>query len=316
MKATSVFKWLLITFIVITIPFLCIEYINVATSAPLLKNHIRKSLQAACDYYSAETYLSSNNSRYNLPNISNPETGGFVSGSFYGNLSKNSIYSKIMRSFDRDVAYGTLPYYSNSANRPSSYTKARLYFESLKDYVERTHTKFSNKKVTPVNMGITHIDKDITLKMFKYNLASTLIGGNKANLIKVNGKTVVRFNGFEVDIDSITINVQHVITSKGSQYYSLATGLDNSKLGNNRGSYNSNVIVAEVSYKVPVRYKGITPMEKAVEWIWNNDVRVHGTKSTTPTYNQLRVNMDNFGTIDSNNSDINLIDKIYYTIID
>ena len=319
MKPTSVFKWLFITFILITIPFICIEYVNIATSAPLMKNHIRKSLQAACDYYSAETYVSSSDDKYNLPNIHNSSNGAFVSGSFYGNLSQNTIYNKIIGSFKSDLIDANIPRYTNSATTVTDYVPATWFLPNLQEYANGTHPEFSKGQITPANLGVTHIDKEITLKIFKYNLASTLTGGNVENLKKVNGSTVAKFNGFEVDIDKIDITVQHAVTYVGSKYYELATGLDSSKLdisGGIGGSSNGNVIVAEVSYNVPVRYKGITPMERAVEWIWSNDMRVHGTKSNAPTYTELDVDMDTFEAINSGQSSLNLIDKIYYTIVD
>lgn len=319
MKPTSVFKWLFITFILITIPFICIEYVNIATSAPLLKNHIRKSLQSACDYYSAETYMKSNEDRYNLPNIYNSSDDAFVSGSFYGNLSQNTIYNKIMQSFRRDLIDTTIPRYTNSATTITDYVYAKWYLPTLREYVDGTHQEFSKSQITPANLGITHIDEDITLKIFKYNLSSTLIGGNIDNIKKVDDKNVVKFNGFEVDIDDITIDVQHAVTYVGSKYYELATGLDRSKINNSGGiggSSNGNAIVAEVSYNIPVRYVGITPMKRAVEWIWSNDMRVHGTKSSAPTYTELEIDMDEFETINSGQSNLNLIDKIYYTIVD
>lgn len=319
MKPTSVFKWLFITFILITIPFIGIEYVNIATSAPLLKNHIRKSLQAACDYYSAETYLDANDSRYNLPNLHNSANGAFIGGDFYGNLSQNTIYNQIITSFKADLVNTTVPYYSGSATSPERQVYAKDYLPNLEDYAEGRSSNFFQGQVTPANLGITHINEDVTLKIFQYNLASTLIGGNTENMKVVDGKNVVKFNGFEVDIDDVRIAVQHTVTPVGSKYYEVATGLDSSKLdgtGGIGGSSNDNVIVAEVSYVIPVRYKGITPMNRAVEWIWSNEMRVKGTKDNAPTYQEVQMNMEEFGEIQSGQSNLNLIDKIYYTIVD
>ena len=132
--------------------------------------------------------------------------------------------------------------------------------------------------MTPANLGIPFVGEPgavtstdnvgkALVKIDKWILAKLLSGGNEENIYTSNGRVVVNYHGYEIDIDSFQITDKDYVIYKlddptDAKAFNDVTNMNASTLvsdasafdaHNNAGKY---AVTVALSYSVKVNYKG------------------------------------------------------------
>lgn len=282
MSPKTIFKILLATIIASVLGSLIVEVININTTGYQINNITRVCVQQACDFYGQETYKRDINSISNLEDIIGTSGSVAVSGEIYGSNNAQQIYDSLYTNKDDfrfwavnyiglwknlDYLLFGLGFQTSLALNPENYYIAKSYYDN---------------RMTPLNLGITYLDKETTLKIFRWNLAKTLSNGQDGDggmVVDTDGSRVyVKYKGFriytsEAEITDISYQLINIVNERDK--FMELTNIDSSKLGiNNASDERATVCLAGIKYSVPVAYQGITPFRKILEFVGNR--RVNG----------------------------------------
>lgn len=162
---------------------------------------------------------------------------------------------------------------------------------------------FKNNMYTPVNVGIPYIDKDVVNRIFQWQLTQ-LFSNSNSNSIQCDegdeGKHgcldyYVNFRGFKIytkaaQITNFTYHVCDLSKQSGKDELYEKTGIsaDGLNLKTESGiitqTTNNLVFLVEIDYKVPVEYRGITPLKNIITYTMNNKVAGYNNADTTPNF--------------------------------
>ena len=279
------------------------------------------------------------------------------------NSAQKQFNSFVDDLYNKNISLGNLKYYLNAKLNGAEPTKPGAYnsYESTEKY-EEAWTDYNRKymgyliyknRYTPLNMGICYFDKDVLLRMTKWEVAQMVSNCDSANIVTNDkGEHYVQNNGFGIYVDKMETDgidtsndgietligkaigsgdvdyklntdasIMYVtfdlkkpearkwllaltgIDAKGTEAnssdwkitytdkwgethtYSLKSpGADSKGLGLDWDNINNDMrryfTVAFVKYKVPISYKGITPLTTAFNWLSHNQVK--GLNETEP----------------------------------
>lgn len=162
---------------------------------------------------------------------------------------------------------------------------------------------FKNNMYTPVNVGIPYIDKDVVNRMFQWQLTQLFSNSNSNSIQCDEGDEgghgcldyYVNFRGFKIYTKAaqITNFTYHVCdlskpTGRNELYEKTGISADGLNLKTESGvitqTTNNLVFLVEIDYKVPVEYRGITPLKNIITYTMNNKVAGYNNADTTPNF--------------------------------
>lgn len=289
MSVKTIFKVLIGTIVIILVSTIVLEIYNTMTVSVQLNQIMKLACRQACETFSKETYKYGRNE---LSNIYDCDNQLFISGDIYGNKSAKDIYKSL---------------YGGNEFKDWVQTKIRIgdsntyYWDSLRLLVKGIHNDmtgltenekvlaetYSNMMLTPSNLGVPYLDKDIVTKLYKWGLTK-ILSNCDPDLIKANsrGNRYVDYKGFRVyTSDAKVSNLDYEIfdISKDNdkkRLYSLTSiNADNIDISTEANS--KYICVVGVEYTVELEYKGITPLSNILRYILKIDIEGENRKSLT-----------------------------------
>lgn len=272
MGVKTIFKVLIGTIAILLLSMVVIEYINVATFSYQINQLTRLSVKKACDFYSKETYKSNVGL---LRDIVGASGNNVIGGNIYDYNTDEEIYNSL---------------YTNSSDFINWYSQHSGIWDKLDllayglniggkivDGEDALIAKYmADTQVTPINLGVTYLDKDSIEKVTKWNLTAIISNGLANNIIdnSSDGRVYTKYKGFRVYTTEAQIT--------GIDYRILDINNDVSEIKNltrleNLDSMefeNSKFVVAGITYSIPIAYEGVTPLENVIRL--TNEYRVKG----------------------------------------
>lgn len=295
MTVKSIFKALVGTSLLIAISSSVIELMNIQITSIQLKQMAKTAAYDACSLFTQETYKteSDGGGAVRIQDVRAADGSIYLTGDFYTGSSAEEIYRELYDSRDfQDFCSG--------ANVWSSGDMTSLFEElnKLGGYDPTTY----GEMYTPVNIGVPYMDRETTNKMFQWSLARILSNCNPA-LIQTdeNGRHYVNYKGFAVYCDEAQlVNYNYYVydltspfTVEEKQMLLEMTGISDAGAGLTlqegegvAGVENNYVTAVAISYRVPARYIGITPMKRIFEYTWNNEVAGYSETGETMDLNK------------------------------
>ena len=156
MGVKTIFKVLIGTIAILLLSMVVIEYINVATFSYQINQLTRLSVKKACDFYSKETYKSNVGL---LRDIVGTSGNNVIGGNIYDYNTDEEIYNSL---------------YTNSSDFINWYSQHSGIWDKLDllayglniggkivDGEDALIAKYmADTQVTPINLGVTYLDKD------------------------------------------------------------------------------------------------------------------------------------------------------------
>ena len=311
---SSIFKTLIGTVVVIVLSSLLVELYNIQVTTLNLRTLSKIAAQQSCDLFAQETYKTrSTGGTVDMSNISYgagyTDDGQYHAGWVYFN---ESMYPSVNAESNWRALY-TKSEYKDFVN---TYKDKFLALEILDDaldpsFSERTDVlkwgtvdldyernklaaTYKDNLYTPLNLGITYLDEDTVQRIYRWNLIQLLTNCDTDNIhVDSSGEPYIMYKGFrvyardaEIEISYKTYNLDNI--SERNSFAKL-TGIEHPEkliktnddtLSGSKYEEFRTICVAEIQYKVPVSYIGITPIQKVCEFTWNK--RVRGMEANAP----------------------------------
>lgn len=257
MSVKTIFYTLIGTIVFLVCGTLIVEFINANTNGNQFATDLRKSVMMACEYYSQESYrVSGGASTANGDPIIYEDAGGNqvltdLDGSVVGEFYKGSTPKEI---FDN--------LYINYPNR-TEFETAMISDLSSGSYI----TMIDNTKdlmISPMNYGITYMDKGTLEKIAKWTLCKnlTIKNADASEMLRSDwtsdGRLYINSGGFLVDIlnfeiSNITYHKFNLTDATDRNDFQTMTGYNINPLTDTK-----EVIVADIQCSVPIKYIGIS----------------------------------------------------------
>lgn len=280
MSVQTIFKVLIGTIVAMFVVSITLEMFNVHTTSLQLQSISKMSARQACVFFEQETYKRSDFHDINTDDLYTADGTLAVQGTFYRGGSPEGIYNNL---------YGTGSQFL-SATGP---VKRQLLgnWESLDLLVKKNDALgigqyFADSLMTPLNLGITYLDRETVEKVFRWNLASILNNGQMSsgnrclNIHSDSTGDYVLYKGFRVyAADAQIYDIEYTILdlTRGTDKLKFKeyTNMDADVLTGNMGNDDERkmVCLAGIKYRVPMKYEGITPMKRIMEMAWNQQVK-------------------------------------------
>lgn len=325
MSVKGIFKTLIGTIVIILMTSIVVELFNLSTTGLQINRISNLAGKQACVLFTQETYKKSNDGlsgAVNMKNITDATGGDYISGKFYeGNTTEdifNSIYnSDSFRQFvaEPEIQRGNwynLKLIDKAINHPESLNIAFGH----DGYNEAMLAKlYKTTYMTPSNLGIPYLDKNILNRMFKWNLTEILSNCN-SDLIQTDedNNKYVSFRGFRVytnraNITEIEYKTFDLSNASERVAFNNITNINPDKLGfaddNNlsvtlklNGDERKRICLVGVKYSVPMTYEGITPMRKIFDYVWSTEVegvKGNNTSGTKDKWDSGLVDLESGG---------------------
>jgi hypothetical protein len=274
----TIFKWLIGTVVAIVVSALTIEGINVVTVGNQINQLSKLAVKQACVLFSQETYKRNDALNVNTHDIFGASGTLAVSGIFYSDSAPEQIYKNLYTSND------------DFKNWAMSYTNIWNNLEIMKMGMGLPSSagltadnymladSYREEMMTPLNLGITYLDKETVQRITQWNLAAIFSNGQQANVVDNDGPRIyVKYKGFKIYVNDAKItNIQYkvlnVINDKNE--FEQLSHIDSTSLGiDSATDERANVCVAGIEYSVPMSYEGVTPLKRIVEYAWNTRVQ-------------------------------------------
>ena len=269
-----IFKVLIGVNVLIVASSAFVELVNSHTYGNYLKINLDTAVEAGCSYFSQESYkqLSGNNIG-NLSDIRSADGWTVASGRFYDGNNAKEIYDNL---YTDNVSFERFKRLDSDDGR-----KFYQIWGSLakvnRNITDNRDTDFTTSKglfdpknlVTPANIGVTYLDKAVTTRMIKWNIAALVSQGSSENIKYADdGSQVININGYEVDMNSLRVNISYEAVPVNSQKFEDITHLDRYVMLENANgdSERETVCVAKIIYSINIRYVGVTPLKNIIEY--------------------------------------------------
>lgn len=310
MTIKGIFKTLIGTMAIMVVSFLVLEIFNISIGSVELRQTTRLAARQACILFTQETYRQAEggaSGAVRAADIMDENGNLYITGDFYGSNDAETIWTNLYNSSSNfasavdklDNYYPTVNLIYQAAS--NSITSAPMpNWESSKEEIKAYDDMLKAQQLkssmfTPINLGIPYIDKDVTGKMFKWNLAE-ILSNNKNSLVKVdeNGTRYIAYRGFRVYAEDAEIIVNpedyevfDMTDSSQKAEFKELTNIDidgDSSDTNTKGlgysnapefeidDENKKITVVKLNYSVSCSYEGITPLKQIFEYVWNNEV--------------------------------------------
>lgn len=280
MGVKTIFKTIMATIIGIFIVSVVLEVFNITTTSLQLGSIAKISTRQACVFFGQETYKREDFKNIDMSDLYGSDGTNCISGTFYTGGSAEGIYKNL---------YGEGSKFLNSSGPVKTILKGN--WESLDLLINRNDAWgmgewYREALMTPLNLGIPYLDKDVVERIMKWNLTSILNNGqvdgyNLMNMHRDSSNRIyVIYKGFrvyvnEAQITDIQYKVLDLTTSQGRSDFKEYTNMDASVITSTtdgNSDERNKVCLAGISYTVPMSYEGITPIKKIMEFAWNQQV--------------------------------------------
>jgi hypothetical protein len=301
----GIFKILIGTIATIVIVSIIIEYINVVTASMEIQSMVRMSVRQAAVYFQEETYM-----RDDASNINNYElrdsTGNVVAvagvdGRFYTGSNKsqvwNSLYGTALFSDWYNTTAGVRGTWNNLDIMMDNWTSVENASVADDNTRARITEFYIASNMTPLNMGITYLDRDTLERISRWNataiLSNSIINddGGYTNIIRdakyagAGRDYYVKYKGFDVFATSLRItgidyrvfNVNDAAQRLEFQRYTNINAANIVGYMDGAGDDRRNICVAGINYFIEASYNGVTPLKNIIGYI--NGKRVVGMNS-------------------------------------
>ena len=283
MRPQSIFKILALTLICIVVLSFTLEMYNAITSSHNINTKARIAARQAAVLFGQETYIRPTGGFVGNMQGLNNNTGAFtVNGNFFiggtpelihqnmfvsgGTSGEFIAWAEAHRHLWRNIDLMMLSI--NNENPPGRQID-RLIGDT-----------FIEHRMTPLNMGVPYLDRATIERIMRWNLAMILNNGQintatggMANMHRVGGRDFVLYNGFRVFINELTVEIDYEVVNLVTQAdrFNFLTGMNAATLVS--GDERDNIMIAGISYSVPVQYVGVTPIANIAEFFWENRVQ-------------------------------------------
>lgn len=308
MSVKTIFKTLIGTIVLMVVGSLVIEMINLTVVSLQLTNMSKLACKQAAVLFSQETYKErTEGAGGGSVSMSDSVTINgtiYVDGDFYGRgRSAEEIYNSIYTSSDfkswmltSEVTRGhwkSIDLINRAINNPGSLTlslPSSATEAQMNEYVDSMLAQsYKEVLMTPLNMGVPYLDKDILQHMFQWNLAQ-LASDCNSNAIRLDdhGEYCIYYKGFRVyaaraEISNIDYQVFDITNDTERQDFIDLTHIDPDNLGfddsliNYLGGYTNDderkrICVVALEYSIPIAYEGVTPIRNLANFAWNQEV--------------------------------------------
>lgn len=233
------------TLIIVGISLTCVEVLNTNVNSVILKAIIDKSVQLSADYFNQETYKNESKNSGDVASLTGAD-GASVSGHFYDGSTPEEIYNKLYRNSSEFMRFAnTYAYMWSGLNHISTPGINNLIDEQL---------------VTPLNMGVTYLDRNTVQRICRWQLGAILMNGRDTLLRSDSYGEYVLFNGFRVYINNFIVNsIDYELVSITSTRFKQLTNMEHTSLGlDGADTERQHILVASINYTLPIVYEGVT----------------------------------------------------------
>jgi len=289
MTVKTIFKILLASMVLPVLSFLVIEFYNVSSVSGEIGRLTNTAAYQAAVLFNQESYkvgagAGSYNGLGNQKSVVDEFGEVYISGKFYSGETPYDVYKNIYRS--RDFREW-ISHEVHQVWRNIYLVDLYLNWTWYDDEDGREGRFLAESLMTPSNMGVPYLNKDIVSKMFRWNLAELFSGGKPQNIKKDRqGRMYSSYNGYRVyaqdaSITNLEYRVYDLLTTSGRSGFMAATNVDPSDriVGMGADDERRYVAVVGIEYSVPMSYEGITPIKRAFEFVWNTEVEGLNGKS-------------------------------------
>lgn len=269
---------------------------------------------------------------------------------FTGSYTSDTITARAFPEFDSLYIMASGNYYNQALNEAQLWEYKDTQIEKIKYNNDRRAESYKADMITPINLGIPYMDKNVTSRMLKWHLTQLLSNCNSGNILKntegyanytaaSDGDTnpyayYVNFKGFAVftraaeitgytfyalDLNSPTaqrkLNDMVHINGDSLQYNRLSNyNIDDGAARNDKAS-NNVVWVVEIRYKVPVTYIGITPVKNIFNYVFSHGVKGYSGSAGDNLNNMNIQYTPNTDMLNNNNMNKVSTGTLYYTLV-
>jgi hypothetical protein len=268
----TIIKFFIAVIVVHVFAVLYIEDMNAINTANSLNQTLRLSVKKACEYYGQETYKTdASGMRGNMPNVYG-DGGAFVSGEFYGGSTPEAVFASL---------------YSGSADFAAFVNDYSGVWDNLNRYKNMSasgNELFGENLITPLNQGITYLDREAVEKIARWNFASNLAVKEDGDGAVIslrrdkNGEACIEYAGFYIYPDSLKLSADgwnytlcDLGTASGQSTFRDLTYIEPTALWGNAAAGDmerTKVMLIDVDFTVDVSYHGITgAFQKVMEFM-------------------------------------------------
>lgn len=278
MTVKMIFRTIIGTIAIIVIGSLTMELFNMNTTSLQLSSMTKMATRQACVFFGQETYKREDAETVNMSPIYASNGGVAHTGRFYTGSTAKDIYHNL---------YETGEFLSTSGPVMQQF---KGNWESLDLLIEASDTWgigefYRESMMTPLNLGIPYLDREVVEKIMRWNLTSILNNGQTEdgrflNLHQDNEGYYVLYKGFRVyaptaEVTDIEYEILDLRNASDADKFKTYTNMDASVITDKTdGSSDerNKVCLAGISYRVKMKYEGITPIKRAAEFGWNKRV--------------------------------------------
>ena len=342
MSVQTIFKTLIGTAFLIVFSALMIEIFNLNISMHQMRNLTQLSLNKSCDLFAQETYKTDSSSHRgagDLATIYAADGSEYVSGNIYPGDTPEEIWNALYKNGSSFTSFKNMNILKNGSSYKwysmdimnmavtGAYVGAVAPSLGASDAQINAYNKkmfakaYAENLYTPLNIGITFLDKPTVQKIFRWNLTKLLTNGYDERILKDEaGNYYVQYNGFRCYANEATVNITYEVyqlDDKGyNAQFAAITGIGNPNAANKgdlgiatdsafiqetmgiASDERKYVCLAKISYTMPVAYEGISPIKEIFEFAFKNEVQ--GLNTTTPnvadqTWNYNKENLSGGG---------------------
>lgn len=309
----TIFKALVGTVVIMVVSSLVIEMMNLTVVSLQLTQMSKMACRQSAVLFSQETYKQRDagavaGGTVNLDAVRASDGSTYVEGNFYGvGLNAQQIYTKIYTSADFKAwvsgpaatkgHWKSIDLINVALNNPGSLTTtfpsnimSPSYQSDIKKYTDSMLAlNYKNVMMTPLNMGVPYMDKEVLNKIFKWNLAQIASDCNSDAIRRDDsGRNCIFYKGFRVYADQARItNIDYQVfdieNPSDLKEFKDLTHIDPDKLGYDDsliqylGGYDNDderkrICVVALEYSIPIAYEGATPIKSIFNFVWEQDV--------------------------------------------
>lgn len=352
MSVKTIFKALIGTILVIVISSVIIEFFNVSVTSMQLKQASKMAAKQACVLFTQETYKENNSGgAVNMSDITDESNYCYVTGSFYGTASAKEIWKSIYGNSEFEafcdmnvtLTGGNTKKMRDLFNDLGTMKKAAQVAQgqSISGTDKAKAIMFANNMYTTSNLGIPYLDKNITNKIFQWNLTKVLMADNKSSIQSDStsgsgAQHYVNYKGFrcftsEAQITNYEYKVYDLTKIADQKAFNDITGLKIKQAGvagdgisiktdvSGDAKENYYVTVVGIEYEMPVSYTGITPIKKIFSYAWEHEVKGLGEtapdKGASPWSGDTKQNLTSGGLSGDDDGQLSSTGKLIYTLV-
>ena len=296
MSVKGIFKVLIGTIVFIVISALIVEIFNVTTTGLQINQIAKLAGKQAAELYSQETYKVHGDSGEAGGAVSAYDIYGangkiYLRGNFYPAGNPREIYNALYGSAD----FKDWMKHSEAVRKGNWYNLGLIHKAINNPGALRSENEaiianiYKDEMMTPLNLGIPYLDKEVVNKMFRWNLTQLFSSCNPEMITDEGDSRVhVKYKGFKIYtdlavIDRLEYRTYDLKDNADRIEFNRVTSINPDKvqikMDDNLAAMlrltddeRSRVCLVGIEYKVPISYEGITPIKNIFNYVWENEV--------------------------------------------